>query len=146
MPETNPSLLIPSYLLASAQDHANRDYPREACGFLIGLRKGMHFEVHEVWAATNSATTELQPSAYAIDPRDWMIAEMRSAQHGQEIIGIYHSHPDQEPAISNTDLVALWPNLIYLIVSSGSRATLPPMAWMLDENDGGAISCRLTAE
>ncbi len=145
MPERKPDVLISSQLLATVQDHARRDYPREACGFLIGVQTASRFDVREVWTTANTAAIELQTAAYRIDPRDWIRVEKLAVQQGREIIGIYHSHPDQSAAISQTDIALLWPNLIYLIVSSGSQASQPQRvgAWILDENTGKAILCKL---
>lgn len=144
MSEIMTQLFIPPAILAAVRDHARSVYPREACGFLLGVfggGGGVH--VRQAARSSNAAAAEKQMQAYRIDPRQWMRTEKQAEAEGLVIVGIYHSHPDQAATISQTDIAALWPNLIYLIVSSGLHKDHPPMAWTLDENTAGARPCEL---
>jgi proteasome lid subunit RPN8/RPN11 len=143
MSEIMTQLFIPPAILAAIREQAQCAYPREACGFLLGVFRGGGGHVRQAMHSPNAAAAEKQMQAYTIDPRYWMRAEKQAAAEGLEIIGIYHSHPDQTATISQTDIAALWPNLIYLIVSSGGHRDHPPMAWALDETTGGARLCTL---
>ncbi len=143
MKNTITKLCISRHLISVVQDHAQRDYPCEACGFLIGHARGNTNSVSDVLPATNAAAAEARKRAYRIDPRHWMRAEQQASEQGLTIIGIYHSHPDQMPMLSQTDINALWPNLIYLIVSSGPRQQHPPMAWRLNDATGKPEACDL---
>lgn len=132
MPNAIPQLLIPAAVLAAISDHVQGAFPNEACGFLIGEHSHDGALVRQALATPNSAAWEDQPRAYAIDPRDWIRTEQQVRAQGLAIIGIYHSHPNQSPTISQTDIAALWPNLFYLIIAGGSQRHAPPSAWRLD--------------
>ncbi len=132
-------LHISPRLLSAVRDHARRDYPHEACGFLFGQLRDNAITVFNVMPVVNAAPVETRTRAYRIDPRDWMRAERQALQQGLMIIGIYHSHPDGLPVPSQTDIDALWPNLIYLITPAGSRETDACTAWTIDEDSGEVV-------
>lgn len=126
-------LHISPRLLSAVRDHARRDYPLEACGFLFGQSRDNAITVFNVIPAVNSAPVETRTRAYRIDSRHWMRAERQALQQRLTIIGIYHSHPDALAVPSQTDIDALWPNVIYLITPAGSRETDACTAWTMDE-------------
>jgi proteasome lid subunit RPN8/RPN11 len=143
MTNTITKICISRHLISVVQNHAQRDYPCEACGFLIGHARGNIITVSDVIPATNAAAAATRKRAYRIDPRHWMRTEQHVSSQGLMIIGIYHSHPDQMPMLSQTDINALWPSLIYLIVSSGPHQQHPPMAWRLNDATGKPEACDL---
>ncbi len=71
--------------------------PEEACG-LLGGRAGEIRMVLPVLNALGSA------SRFRMDPEGQLAAMGRIEQEGEEIIGIYHSHPSGPPHPSGTDL------------------------------------------
>lgn len=131
-----PTLCISRDLLSVAQNHAQHLYPYEACGFLLGHVRNNSTSVHVIVPAANVAAPETRKRAYHIDPRQWMRTEQQASRQGLTIVGIYHSHPDAEPMLSQTDISAMWPRLVYLIISAGAKADDPPAAWTLDEDTG----------
>ena len=141
MANIKKTLCISPQLLVLVQDHAESDYPSEACGFLIGHLRGDSMFVRDVVPAANIAAAEIRKKSYRIDPGQWLLTERRAAAQALNIIGIYHSHPDQVPMLSQTDMNALWPSLIYLIVSSGPGRKCPPLAWLLDDATGNPEAC-----
>lgn len=129
--------------LELARGHAQRDYPFEACGFLIGERNAHLTHVAYAVAAANNAPPEMRARAYAIDPREWRRVEEHADLLHHAVVGIYHSHPDHSAVISRTDAEALWPALVYLIIPAGSMQHQPPIAWLLDDDTGLIRSCPL---
>ncbi|MGC8624725.1 MAG: Mov34/MPN/PAD-1 family protein [Phycisphaerae bacterium] len=138
-----PQFYISSRLLATVRDYAQRDYPHEACGFLLGTARDNAIVVLQVWPAANTAALEKRTRTYAIASYQWIRTEQQAAAQGLAIVGIYHSHPDQSPEISKPDIVALWPQLVYLIVASGTQVRQPLTVWMLDAPTGTARPCAL---
>jgi proteasome lid subunit RPN8/RPN11 len=97
--------------------HGEQAYPHECCGILLGNARGDARLVAEVIRCVNRSpgTTE---TSYAIDARDLVRAQRAAREHGLEIIGFYHSHPDHLPAWSPTDLAeAHWVGCSYVITS-----------------------------
>jgi proteasome lid subunit RPN8/RPN11 len=92
--------------------HAREAAPAECCGLLLG-RDGM---VVEAVRTRNVAADQL--SRFVIDPKDHIDHRRQARQHGFEVVGFYHSHP-QSPAVpSPTDRAeASYPDHLYLIVS-----------------------------
>ncbi len=138
-----PQVYISYQLLDMVRDHAQHDYPHEACGFLLGTVREHAVVVLQVCPVANVAATEMRSRAYAIAPRQWMHTEHQATGQGLAIVGIYHSHPDQSPEISKADIAALWPQLVYLIVAGGKRVRQPPTVWILDTLTGAARACEL---
>jgi proteasome lid subunit RPN8/RPN11 len=55
---------------------------------------------------------------YVIDPREQLKAFRSIDAAGEELIGIYHSHPVSQPYPSPTDRAeAHYPNAVYVLVS-----------------------------
>jgi proteasome lid subunit RPN8/RPN11 len=77
----------------SAIEHAEREYPREACGLII-VERGVETYV----PCRNLATGT---DHFALDPTSYDAAERRG-----EIVAVFHSHPNAAPTPSQADLVA----------------------------------------
>jgi proteasome lid subunit RPN8/RPN11 len=105
--------------------HARADFPREACGLLVGRGD----RVVEVIPVANAATDPLR--AYVMEPRALASALSRLDPQGLELIAFYHSHPHGDPIPSSTDkALATYPNTPYLIVGlKGGQARMS--AWLL---------------
>lgn len=60
---------------------------------------------------------------YVIDPREQLTAFRAIEAAGEELVGIYHSHPASQPYPSPTDRAeAHYPDAIYVLVSLRSGA------------------------
>ena len=77
---------------------------------------------------------------YRIDPREQLRAFHDMDDRGEELLGIYHSHPASQPYPSPTDRVeSHYPDAIYVLVSL--RAAEPELrAFRIREDPGGASS------
>ncbi|NJM99636.1 MAG: M67 family metallopeptidase [Phormidesmis sp. RL_2_1] len=69
---------------------------------------------------------------YYIDPQDMLRVQKRSRQQGLQIIGIYHSHPDQVAEPSECDRLLAWPTYAYVIVSVQAGKAVDVKNWTLD--------------
>jgi proteasome lid subunit RPN8/RPN11 len=88
-------------------------YPEEACGILLGGRE----EADEVVRVIACGNADPEPGQrYRIAPRELIAAQKVARQDELEILGFYHSHPDQPAEASETDLrEAHWTGCVYLI-------------------------------
>jgi proteasome lid subunit RPN8/RPN11 len=92
--------------------HARQERPAECCG-LIG---GHHEIATSVYRLRNVARNPLV--AYEAAPEDLFAVQRRMRVRGEELIGIYHSHPcASDPIPSETDIrLAYYPAAVYLII------------------------------
>jgi len=115
-------LRLPRPLADAMRSHAERDYPEECCGILLG-RAGLRGEagtreVVEVRPCTNTRAGEGTHARYAIAPQELIAAQREARERGLAIVGFYHSHPDHPAEPSATDTAeAHWPDCVYVIVS-----------------------------
>lgn len=112
----------------SIETHAVETYPQECCGFLIGAAGPVRL-AHRIHRLTNTCPPSPHPR-YEADPREWLWVE-RSLAHAEEIIGIYHSHPDCPPLPSKADCADASAGLSYVIVSVYRGRILGMRSWQL---------------
>ena len=92
--------------------HARRELPNECCG-LLGGRDDF---VNSVYKLKNAAANPLVE--YEVSPADLFQAQKLMRGRGENLIGIYHSHPRAaEPFPSQTDVErAFYSEVCYFIV------------------------------
>lgn len=92
--------------------HAREDLPNECCGLISGAG-----EILERAHRTRNA--EQSPLRYSVHPMDQFQVMEAIEERGEELLGIYHSHPNSEAWPSQTDinLAEGWPDPLYLICS-----------------------------
>jgi len=102
--------------LSSIRRSAEKWYPKECCGVLLGKLVEGERIVSEIVSCTNIAEGD-QRDRYHIDPAELIDIQKRARDAGLDIIGFFHSHPDHPAVASKTDLrEALWFANSYLIV------------------------------
>lgn len=97
--------------------HAREAAPDECCGLVAGsLRRA-----EAVYRLRNVARAPLV--GYEAAPEELFAAQRRMRQRGQELLGIYHSHPRaSDPVPSETDVrLAYYPSAVYFIIGLGAR-------------------------
>ena len=143
------------------RSHAERTYPEECCGILVGRAGGLGDQtdgryLSQVIVVDNDWTpaiedlpesvgaqssAELDPAEppplgksqrYWIDPRELLAAQRYARDRKLDIIGIYHSHPDHPASPSECDRSLAWPEYSYLIVSVQKGKATDLKSWRLD--------------
>ncbi|HJU54888.1 MAG TPA: M67 family metallopeptidase [Pyrinomonadaceae bacterium] len=110
--------------------HAREVIPAECCGLVGGNRR----EARAVYRLRNVARDPLV--GYEAAPEELFAAQRDMRERGQELLGIYHSHPRAaEPVPSETDVrLAYYPTAIYFIIGLGAH--LPTLrAFRISERD-----------
>ena len=109
---------------------AERDYPYETCGLLLGKFDG---NMRTVFGAfeTENANPDRKNDRYEISPKDYIKAEDKAREYGLEIVGVYHSHPDHPDKPSNIDEERAFPDLSYIILSVSSGRVVSYKSWEL---------------
>lgn len=100
--------------------HAERVYPNECCGAMLGHQQGERKTVTEAVPLENSFEGE-QREHYEIKPEDLLAADRAARERGLDLIGIFHSHPDCDAYFSDTDLKnsCPWYSFVVLSVKNG---------------------------
>ncbi len=93
---------------ATIKTQAEREYPYECCGFVIG--DGSAEEVrpianiqNEKHAADPAANPRDARTAYLMDPRAQIAVLGEIDRRGMALKAVYHSHPDHDAYFSATD-------------------------------------------
>jgi proteasome lid subunit RPN8/RPN11 len=120
--------------LAAIKSHAEADYPHECGGLLLGHLDGDTKTVVETLPMENAAAEETRHDRVLIDPRALMLAEREARKKGLDVVGYYHSHPDDEAVPSQFDLDHALPVWSYIIVSVRDKKAVDWNSWEM-END-----------
>lgn len=119
--------------------HAAASYPHEGCGLLLGSVVDGANVVTAVRPMRNVWPVEAEKTIrFRIDPDEWRDAELDAAMEGLDVIGVFHSHPDNPPIASPRDLAwASWPGYSYLITEVVGGAPAHSRSWQLREDRAG---------
>jgi [CysO sulfur-carrier protein]-S-L-cysteine hydrolase len=105
------SLEIPKCIYAKLVEQALREAPQEACGILAGRDSCacVHYEM-------TNADQSREHFSMVPEEQFEVIREIRARD--QEMLAIYHSHPDTPARPSQEDTrLALTPDVVYVILS-----------------------------
>ena len=122
---------------AEIERHAEREYPRECCGLLVGriVDDGRTRIIHTTYPVANIFAEEGERHhRMAIEPLEYARAERRYAPEGLGVVGNYHSHPEHPAVPSQYDLehLAPWPTMSYVVVSVREGKTVDLRSWELE--------------
>ena len=143
-------LKLYSHHLQAIQNHAERIYPEECCGLLLGQRRGDVKTLIEVLPTENSWDDEAadafqaiegsaqlessKRSRFSIAPVVMLKAQKDARARRLDIIGIFHSHPDHPAVPSEFDRAIAWQQYSYIIVSVQQGKACDLKSWSLDDN------------
>lgn len=101
--------------------HAERAYPNECCGAMLGRSDGKTKVVTEAVPLENSYAGA-QHDRYELKPEDLLAADQAARTRGLDLIGIFHSHPDCDAYFSQTDLQnsCPWYSFVVLSIQNGT--------------------------
>jgi proteasome lid subunit RPN8/RPN11 len=113
------TIRIKSGAVDGITEHSLRDVPNECCG-LLGGRGSLISTVYPVRNVAASPETR-----YEAAPEDLFHATRKMREKGEELLGIYHSHPRSPAYPSPTDVqLAFYPDAVYFIVSLADERTI----------------------
>ena len=100
--------------------HAEKTFPNECCGAMIGTIDGDQKQVTLAEPLENAYAGE-KGERYELRPEDLLEADRRARAAGLDLIGIFHSHPDCDAYFSKTDLEnsCPWYSFVVLSVKGG---------------------------
>ena len=96
--------------------HAERSYPDECCGAMLGHIRDDKKRVTEAVPLENASAGEKRQH-YELRPEDLLSADKAARSRGLDLIGIFHSHPDCDAYFSATDLQNSCPWFSFIVLS-----------------------------
>lgn len=124
------SLKISTNFIDGIQQHIEAAYPEEGAGFLLGVDG----EVREILALPNAREDEARHNRFLITPEDYLKAELKAAELGVDLIGVFHSHPDCPNVPSEYDREWAQPFFSYVISRVDQGKTVSHRSWRLVED------------
>jgi proteasome lid subunit RPN8/RPN11 len=139
--------------------HAESTYPNECVGLLLGTIAGddkvaeRAHAVENTWAGqvalTDAEHEHSQRDRFYLDPRDYLKADRAARDAGLDIIGCYHSHPDDQARPSERDRVGSQgvgggTGFSFLIQSVRAGAAAELTSWLLVDEGARFVAEDLT--
>ena len=140
----NFQLWISHDLSERIRRHGAETFPHECCGALLGRdatavesgnsqESGTPREVLDLFPMVNRRDDSPR-NRFAVTADDVRDAEKAARQHGLEVVGWYHSHPDHPARPSQFDREHAWPWYSYIIVSVMSGVPAEMTSWRLNDD------------
>lgn len=105
-------------------------YPQEACGVLLGQLTREAVVIKQLMPILNTAE-DWACLRYEIEAMGILQASRAARKSGQEIVGFYHSHPDDVavPSLSDLQDSNPWPGYSYIIAAISDNQPQTLRAW-----------------
>ena len=96
--------------------HAEKTFPKECCGVMLGAGGVVRRAV-----PLPNVYTGPQEDFFVMDPLDLHRVDQEAQKDGQEVLGVFHSHPDCDAYFSKRDLEnsCSWFSYIVLSIKNG---------------------------
>lgn len=125
---------ITEELIAQIKAHGEKTYPYECGGMLIGrFEADGKKTVIETFPLENSSQED-QKNRVLILPKDVMKAERYARLLSLDVIGYYHSHPEDAAIPSQYDLDHALPVWSYIIVSVIAEKAIDVRSWQMEDD------------
>jgi len=115
--------------------HGERDYPFECCGLMLGrFEKEGRKIVIETYSISNARAEEAKRNRFLIRPEELMRGEKYAREQGLDVVGFYHSHPDDVAVPSQYDLEHAWPTYSYVVVAVDKGRAADLRSWEMESD------------
>ncbi len=116
--------------------HAQRAYPHECCGFLLGRDDDQARRIVRVVEAQNDRGDSQLHNRFTITPEAFMRVDKAARAEKLDVLGFYHSHPNAPARPSTYDLEYAWPVYSYIIVAVADGKSAKMTCWLLRDDRG----------
>ncbi len=124
-------LFISAACMYCLKHEAEKGFPLEICGLLVGKSSIDGWHVNSVHPVAN-LNTDRSADRFELDPVGYQRIDRELRGSGNEIIGVYHSHPDCPAKPSPTDLNSAWEGFAYPIISVCAGAATDLLCWTVN--------------
>jgi proteasome lid subunit RPN8/RPN11 len=126
-------ILLTERHLTDIRQHGERDYPFECCGLMLGrFENNGRKIVSETYPISNARVEEAKRNRFLIRPDELMRGEKYARQKGLDVVGFYHSHPDDRAVPSKYDLDHAWPTYSCIVVSVEKAHAIDLRSWEME--------------
>src|SRR6476661_10602399 len=113
--------------------HGERDYPFECCGLMMGRFEGQGRKiVTETYPISNAREEAAKRNRFLIRPEELMRGEKYAREKGLDVVGFYHSHPDDVAVPSQYDLEHAWPTYSYIVMAVEKGRATDLRSWAME--------------
>ncbi len=127
-------IAITEELIAQIEAHGEQTYPFECGGMLLGHFDDGKKTVTELLPMENAMAEAQQHNRVLITPKDVLKAERYARSNKLDVVGYYHSHPDDRAVPSQFDLDHALPVWSYIIVSVQQGAAASVRSWQMEDD------------
>ncbi|MHB8565865.1 MAG: M67 family metallopeptidase [Nitrososphaerales archaeon] len=143
---TDTRIVLEQYMLDAMFSHARSTFPEECCGLMFGsFQEGISLKkVASSKRMENVFESKERFHRYTIDPKEFMAAEIEAQKRGEEVVGIYHSHPNAPAKPSLFDQNHAWPTLSYIVIEVREAKPVKAASWILKDDRSEFLQEELT--
>ena len=120
--------------LTEMREHGERDYPFECCGLMLGRFAEGRKVVAQTYPISNAREEEAKRNRFLIRPEELLSGEKYARENGFDVVGFYHSHPDDRAVPSQYDLEHAWPTYSYIVVSVEKGQAVDLRSWEMESD------------
>lgn len=120
--------------LTEIRQHGDRDYPFECCGLMLGRFEDGRKIVIETYPISNARAEEAKRNRFLIRPEELIRGEKYAREKGLDVVGFYHSHPDDVAVPSRYDLEHAWPTYSYIVVAVEEGSATDLRSWEMESD------------
>ena len=132
-PSDNKMITTDEQHLSDMRQHGERDYPFECCGLMLGRFESTDQKiVVETYPISNAREEEAKRNRFLIRPDELRRGEKYASEKGLDVVGFYHSHPDDRAVPSKYDLDHAWPTYSYVVVSVEKGQAVDLRSWEME--------------
>ncbi|MDR2865718.1 MAG: M67 family metallopeptidase [Spirochaetaceae bacterium] len=126
---------LSSALQLSIMTEAEKAYPDECCGIILGkLEFDGSKSAESLITVDNARENSQRYHRFEITAEDIKDAEQKARKQGKDLIAFYHSHPDHPAVPSDYDREHALPFYSYIIVSVEKGKAIQLTSWELTED------------
>jgi len=138
-------LIIKSSDLQNICQQAEKSYPEECCGLLLGKIKlekiiTQVYPTENIWNETDNqqlfadrkGENLSKKNRFSISPKAMLEAQKIAIAQKDTVVAIYHSHPDHPANPSECDRTLAWEQYSYIIISVNNGKATDYLSWVLD--------------
>lgn len=130
-------IFVSGSVLQAIRAQAESSYPEESAGLMLGKTVQEVRIVLGVLGLENRRAGAARRTRYLIEAADLLRASEQAEASGQEVVGVFHSHPDHPARPSETDREWAWPYYSYLITSVVRGNAEQTRCWRLSQDRSG---------
>jgi proteasome lid subunit RPN8/RPN11 len=116
---------ISAAALSAIRAEAERAYPHEGCGALLGTDED---EIREAPPLANREGDRPRVR-FDVSPLDYVEVEEAAEARGFKLLGFWHSHPDHPARPSPTDREFAWDGFLTLVIAVEGGSAKDLTAW-----------------